>query len=71
MRMPSRTTNRSTTASMVCRLFLVSRIRSGAIQLHNLTVNPRTHESFAPDLFDYVTKLSRLIPNEWRQQNDF
>jgi hypothetical protein len=56
---------------MVCRLFLVSRIRSGAIQLHNLTVNPRTHESFAPDLFDYVTKLSRLIPSEWRQQNDF
>src|SRR6266536_619317 len=43
----------------------------GAIQLHDLTINPRTHESFSPDLFYYVPKLPRLILNQRCQQNDF
>src|SRR6266542_2132632 len=43
----------------------------GTIQLHNLTINPRAHESFAPDLFYYIPRLARLILDQRRQQNDF
>ena len=43
----------------------------GAIQLHDLTINPRTHKSFSPDFFYYVPKLPQLILNQRCQQNDF
>jgi hypothetical protein len=43
----------------------------GAIQFHNSTVNPRAHESFAPDFLYYVPKLPWLILNQRCQQNDF
>src|SRR5206468_7893862 len=40
-------------------------------QLHNFAVNSRPHESFPPDFFYYVSKFSRLILDQRRQQNDF
>src|SRR2546421_12703853 len=43
----------------------------GAIQLHDLTINPSTHKSFSPDFFYYVPKLPQLILNQRCQQNDF
>src|SRR5437016_13627621 len=32
----------------------------GAIQLHDLTINPSTHKSFSPDFFYYGPKLPQL-----------
>jgi hypothetical protein len=62
--MPLRTTNRSTTASMVVPFVLVEPNPLRAVQLHNLTVKPGAHESFAPDLLYYVPKFPWLIVNQ-------
>ena len=50
---------------------LVEPDRLGAIQLNKLTINPRANESFAPEFFDYIPELARLILDQRRQHNDF
>src|SRR5207245_9341213 len=50
---------------------LVEPDRLGAIQLGNLTVNPRADESFALDLFDHIPEFARLILDQWRSPNNF
>src|SRR5207244_181680 len=51
--------------------FLVEPDRLAAIQLGNLTVNPRANESFALDLFNHIPEFARLILDQRRKHNNF
>ena len=63
-------TNRSTTASIVCRSVFFSRIGSGLPELDDFAIDPDPDKPFPLHLFDHIAEFALLVLEERREQDD-
>ena len=71
VRIPSRITSRSTTASIVCRSPFLQPDRFRPAKLDDLAIHPNPDKTFAFRFLDHVAKFAALVPHQRREQNDF